>query len=91
MENLNVVFKTIKECCNEDGIPGKTCLRTLRRMEKYNEVFLPVYTYLEILEHLGLITFNVRTKEITLTKKGQEATSVFDYLQTRQAEMNTKE
>jgi hypothetical protein len=90
MENLNVVFKTIKECCSEDGIPDKTCLRTLQRMEKYNEIFLPVYTYLDILEHLGLIRFNIRTKKIVLTKEGQEAMSVFDHLQSRQSEMTTK-
>jgi len=80
MSNLNGVFVFIKEHCKEEGIPDKTCFQTLLEMKEYKDVFFPLYTYVIILEDFGLIEFNIRTSEISLTKKGRDADSVFDFL-----------
>jgi hypothetical protein len=80
MDNLNVVFKVIKECSKEGGIADETCFTTLESMADYNSAFLPIYSYMSVLEYLGLVKFDIRTKAIILTKRGHEAVSVFDYI-----------
>jgi hypothetical protein len=71
MNNLGVVFRSIKEHCKEAGTSNEKCFSTLEKLEINRQLFLSLYLYIEVLQSLGLIKFNNYTRAITLTEKGK--------------------
>lgn len=76
MNNFDNVFTSIKEH-GAEALRNKECFRDLKKIISCDKNRFPVDLYLEVLEEMGLIKFNKRTKEIALTEKGKQTNKVF--------------
>jgi len=71
MKNLRIIFGIIQKHCFETGITNEECFAELEKLPASNSTFFPLYSYLRVLQDLGLIKLSRLNKVISLTEKGK--------------------
>ncbi len=71
MEHLNEVFTVIRRCCTHGGTTNKMRVTELEASPIGRLLPFSLYLYIDLLEHLELISFNNYYAGITLTDKGR--------------------
>ncbi len=78
MNNFNAVFDIIKENCRQIGVPDASCYGKIVEILDKQEHSFPATMYLQVLHSLKMIHFSETTKDIFLTQKGADTTTLFD-------------
>jgi len=73
MKNLKSIFEIVRKYCFERGVSNEQCFKELEKMTVNNSIFFPLFSYLRVLQSLGLIKLSKLRKEIILTEKGRVA------------------
>ena len=73
MKNLQNVFEIVKRYCSATGVSNDECFAALERPDVSNSIFFPVFSYLRVLQTLGLIKLSSFRKVILVTEKGKVA------------------
>ncbi len=76
MKNIRIIFEIIRKYCYETGISNEQCFTELERSAVNNSMFFPVYSYLRVLQSLGLIKLSKFKKALRLTDKGKAVGSL---------------
>lgn len=88
MNNFEAVFKTIKENCQTAGVLSADCFAEITKLALSSTQFLSVYSYLEVLEGIGLIQFCKQTNRVAITRKGMETENLFTFTNEEQELLN---
>ena len=70
MKNLCTVFSIVQKYCAKSGRASGKCFEELEKAAAYNHLFFPLYTYLKVLQALGLIKIYRFRNLIIMTEKG---------------------
>jgi hypothetical protein len=76
MKNLTIIFGIIKRYCREKEISNEQCFSALEKLNVNESIFFPLFSYLRVLQSLGLIKLSRFRKVIVLTEKGKAANDV---------------